>query len=58
MAVQYYWELVYAWQNLGVQKEAVRMGTEQYESNPVFREAINAVAARLAAEEKDEGEAA
>ena len=31
---------------------------EQYESNPVFREAINAVAARLAAEEKDEGEAA
>jgi HAE1 family hydrophobic/amphiphilic exporter-1 len=33
LAVQYYWELIYAWQNLGVQKEAVRMGTEQYESN-------------------------
>ncbi len=24
-AVQYYWELAYAWQNLDVQKEAVRL---------------------------------
>jgi HAE1 family hydrophobic/amphiphilic exporter-1 len=33
LAVQYYWELVYAWQNLEVQSEAVRLATEQYESN-------------------------
>ncbi len=33
LAVQYYWELAYAWQNLEVQKEAVRLATEQYESN-------------------------
>ncbi len=32
-AVQYYWELAYAWQNLDVQKEAVRLAMEQYESN-------------------------
>ncbi len=32
-AVQFYWELVYAWQNLEVQTEAVRLATEQYESN-------------------------
>ena len=32
-AVQYYWELAYAWQNLDVQKEAVRLAKEQYESN-------------------------
>jgi HAE1 family hydrophobic/amphiphilic exporter-1 len=32
-AVQFYWELVYAWQNLEVQNEAVRLATEQYESN-------------------------
>jgi hydrophobic/amphiphilic exporter-1 (mainly G- bacteria), HAE1 family len=33
LAVQYYWELAYAWQNLDVQNEAVRIATEQYESN-------------------------
>jgi HAE1 family hydrophobic/amphiphilic exporter-1 len=33
LAVQYYWELVYAWQNLEVQNEAVRLAMEQYESN-------------------------
>jgi HAE1 family hydrophobic/amphiphilic exporter-1 len=33
LAVQYYWELVYAWQNLDVQTEAVRLATEQYDSN-------------------------
>jgi HAE1 family hydrophobic/amphiphilic exporter-1 len=32
-AIQYYWELVYAWQNLDVQNEAVRLASEQYESN-------------------------
>jgi hydrophobic/amphiphilic exporter-1 (mainly G- bacteria), HAE1 family len=32
-AVQYYWELVYCWQNLDVQTEAVRLATEQYNSN-------------------------
>jgi hydrophobic/amphiphilic exporter-1 (mainly G- bacteria), HAE1 family len=32
-AVQYYWELAYAWQNLDVQKEAVRLSVAQYESN-------------------------
>ena len=32
-AVQYYWELAYAWQNLEVQKEAVRLAVAQYESN-------------------------
>jgi outer membrane protein TolC len=31
--VQYYWELVYAWQNLSVQNEAVRLAVEQYQSN-------------------------
>ncbi len=33
LAVQYYWELAYAWQNLEVQKEAVRLAIAQYESN-------------------------
>jgi len=33
LAVQYYWELAYAWQNLEVQREAVRLATAQYESN-------------------------
>jgi hydrophobic/amphiphilic exporter-1 (mainly G- bacteria), HAE1 family len=33
LAVQYYWELVYAWQNLDVQNEAVRLASEQHESN-------------------------
>lgn len=33
LAVQYYWELAYAWQNLDVQKEAVRLAIAQYESN-------------------------
>jgi hydrophobic/amphiphilic exporter-1 (mainly G- bacteria), HAE1 family len=32
-AVQFYWELVYAWQNLDVQKEAMRHAVAQYESN-------------------------
>lgn len=32
-AVQFYWELAYAWQNLQVQKEAVRLAEAQYESN-------------------------
>jgi HAE1 family hydrophobic/amphiphilic exporter-1 len=32
-AVQLYWELVYARQNLDVQKEAVRLAVEQYDSN-------------------------
>ncbi len=32
-AVELYWELAYAWQNLEVQKEAVRLAVEQYESN-------------------------
>lgn len=32
-AIQYYWELVYAWQNLEVQNEAVHLATEQYNSN-------------------------
>jgi HAE1 family hydrophobic/amphiphilic exporter-1 len=32
-AVRYYWELVYAWQNHEVQTEALRLATEQYESN-------------------------
>jgi HAE1 family hydrophobic/amphiphilic exporter-1 len=32
-AIQYYWELVFAWQNLQVQKEAVRLAMEQYDSN-------------------------
>ncbi|MBP1621992.1 MAG: acriflavin resistance protein [Acidobacteria bacterium] len=32
-AVQYYWELIYACQNVDVQKEAVRLATNQYESN-------------------------
>jgi HAE1 family hydrophobic/amphiphilic exporter-1 len=32
-AIQYYWELVFARQNLEVQKEAVRLATEQYDSN-------------------------
>jgi HAE1 family hydrophobic/amphiphilic exporter-1 len=32
-AVLYYWELVYAWQNLDVQNEAVRLASEQHESN-------------------------
>jgi hydrophobic/amphiphilic exporter-1 (mainly G- bacteria), HAE1 family len=33
LAVQLYWELVYARQNLDVQTEAVRLATGQYESN-------------------------
>jgi HAE1 family hydrophobic/amphiphilic exporter-1 len=33
LAVQYYWELAYAWQNLEVQKEAVRLAVAQYDSN-------------------------
>ncbi|MBN1568358.1 MAG: efflux RND transporter permease subunit [Acidobacteria bacterium] len=33
LAVQYYWELAYAWQNLEVQREAVRLAIAQYESN-------------------------
>jgi HAE1 family hydrophobic/amphiphilic exporter-1 len=33
LAVQYYWELVYAWQNLDVQNEAVQLAAQQYESN-------------------------
>jgi len=33
LAVQYYWELVYGWQNLSVQTEAVQLAIEQYESN-------------------------
>jgi len=32
-AIQYYWELVYAWQNLDVQNEAVHLAMEQYSSN-------------------------
>ncbi|HTY65000.1 MAG TPA: efflux RND transporter permease subunit [Acidobacteriota bacterium] len=32
-AVQFYWELAYARQNLEVQKEGVRLAEEQYESN-------------------------
>jgi len=32
-AVQYYWELVYAHQNLEVQKEAMKLAVAQYESN-------------------------
>ena len=30
LAIQYYWELVYAWQNLDAQNEAVHLATEQY----------------------------
>jgi hydrophobic/amphiphilic exporter-1 (mainly G- bacteria), HAE1 family len=33
LAVQYYWELLYAWQNLDVQNEAVQLAIRQYESN-------------------------
>jgi HAE1 family hydrophobic/amphiphilic exporter-1 len=33
LAVQYYWELLYAWQNLDVQNEAVNLARQQYESN-------------------------
>jgi outer membrane protein TolC len=33
LAVQYYWELAYARQNLQVQTEAVQLSVEQYESN-------------------------
>jgi hydrophobic/amphiphilic exporter-1 (mainly G- bacteria), HAE1 family len=33
LAIQYYWELVYARQNLDVQNEAVRLAKEQYDSN-------------------------
>jgi hydrophobic/amphiphilic exporter-1 (mainly G- bacteria), HAE1 family len=33
LAVQYYWELVYAWDNLDVQNEALKLATQQYESN-------------------------
>ncbi len=33
LAVQYYWELVYARQNLDVQNEAVQLAIQQYESN-------------------------
>lgn len=33
LAIQYYWELVYAWQNLEVQNEAVHLAMQQYESN-------------------------
>ncbi|MDR0842948.1 MAG: efflux RND transporter permease subunit, partial [Acidobacteriota bacterium] len=32
-AVQYYWELAYAWQNLDVQREAVRLAEAQFASN-------------------------
>jgi hydrophobic/amphiphilic exporter-1 (mainly G- bacteria), HAE1 family len=32
-AIQYYWELVFAWQYLEVQNEAVLLATEQYNSN-------------------------
>jgi len=32
-AVQYYWELAYAWQNLEVQREAVRLAEAQFASN-------------------------
>jgi hydrophobic/amphiphilic exporter-1 (mainly G- bacteria), HAE1 family len=32
-AAQFYWELVYAWQNLEVQKKAMHLAAEQYESN-------------------------
>jgi HAE1 family hydrophobic/amphiphilic exporter-1 len=32
-AIQFYWELAYAWQNLEVQKDAVQLAKEQYESN-------------------------
>ena len=32
-AVQAYWELDYAWQNMAVQTEAVRLAERQYESN-------------------------
>jgi HAE1 family hydrophobic/amphiphilic exporter-1 len=32
-AIQYYWELVFAWQNLEVQNEAVHLAMQQYESN-------------------------
>lgn len=32
-AVQFYWELAYAWQNLDVQQEAVRLAEAQYGSN-------------------------
>jgi HAE1 family hydrophobic/amphiphilic exporter-1 len=32
-AIQYYWELVFAWQNLEVQNEAVHLATQQYQSN-------------------------
>jgi HAE1 family hydrophobic/amphiphilic exporter-1 len=33
LAVQYYWELVYAWQSLEVQKHALDLAMQQYESN-------------------------
>jgi hydrophobic/amphiphilic exporter-1 (mainly G- bacteria), HAE1 family len=33
LAVQFYWELAYAWQNLEVQKEGVQLAKQQYESN-------------------------
>lgn len=33
IAIEYYWELVYAWQNMEVQNEGVRLATEQYQSN-------------------------
>ena len=32
-AIQAYWELAYAWQNMAVQNEAVRLAERQYESN-------------------------
>ena len=32
-AIQSYWELVFAWQNLEVQSQAVGLATEQYNSN-------------------------
>ncbi len=33
VAINAYWELAYAWENLQVQTEAVRLAGEQYESN-------------------------
>jgi outer membrane protein TolC len=32
-AIQGYWELAYAWQNMAVQSEAVRLAERQYQSN-------------------------
>jgi hydrophobic/amphiphilic exporter-1 (mainly G- bacteria), HAE1 family len=51
-AVQLYWELVFAFQNLDVQNEAVRLATGQYDSNRRQAEqgllaAIDVVAAQM-----------